>query len=194
MSTPLIVVGVVVLFVFFMVLGAINKRKRDDAWRQLANELGANFIQGGFMRSSAVQMPFKEWTITLDVYSVSSGDSNTSYTRLKTLLKDMQGFQFFLFRKSVITKIDKALGAKDIAFADPEFDRAFVIRGSDPARVQALFSSQRICQLFLTERASLTGSLRKNLLSLEILGEVKDVERLKTFFAMFQETLLQLQK
>jgi len=39
---------------------------------------------------------------------------------------------------------------------------------------------------------SLTGSLKKNVLSLEITGDIKDVERLKNFFGMVKETLVQL--
>jgi hypothetical protein len=191
MSTPLIVAGAVGLFVIFLVWGAIAKRKRDDAWRQLAVEIGANFVEGGLLHSSKVQMPFKEWTITLDIYSVSSGDSSSNYTRLSAPVQDKQGFQFTLLRKSIVSKIDHALGAKQIVTGDAEFDDAFVVRGNDAAKERDLFSHQKICQLYLTER-SLAGSLRKNVLSLEITGEIKDVERLKNFFDLFKETLVWL--
>jgi hypothetical protein len=143
------------------------------------------------MRSSKLQMPFKEWTITLDTYSVSSGDSSTNYTRLYAPVQDMHGFTFNLLRKNIVSKIDHALGAKEIVTGDAEFDRAFAVRGNDDAKERDLFSHQRICQLYLAERA-LTGSLRKNVLSLEIMGDIKDVERLKAFIEMFKETLVQL--
>jgi hypothetical protein len=192
MSTPLIVAGAVALFVIFIIWGAIAKRKRDTAWRQLATEIGATFVDGGFMHSSKVQMPFKQWTITLYTYSVSSGDdSSTTYTRLSAPIQDAQGFQFTLLRKNIVTKIDHVLGAKEIATGDAEFDRTFAVRGNDDTKERDLFSHARICQLYLAERA-LTGSLRKNVLSLEIMGDIKDVERLKTFFEMFKETLGQL--
>ncbi len=175
----------------FLAWGEIAKRKRDKAWRQLAGEIGANFVSGGFMRSSKVQMPFKQWTITLDIYSVSSGDSSSNYTRLSAPVQGPQGFQFTLLRKSIISKIDHALGAKDIVTGEAEFDDAFVVRGNDAAKERELFSHQKICQLYLTER-SLAGSLRKNVLSLEITGEIKDVQRLKNFFELFKETLVWL--
>jgi hypothetical protein len=192
MSTPLIIAGMVVLFVIGVGWGVIAKQKRDNVWRQLATEIGATFVGGGFMRGSKVQMPFKEWTITLDTFSVSTGnDSSTTYTRLYAPLKDMHGFQFNLLRKSIVSKIDHALGAKDIVTGNAEFDHAFVVRGNDDAKERDLFSHQRMCQLYVTEPA-LTGSLKKNLLSLEITGDIKDVERLKRFFEMFKETLVQL--
>ena len=105
MSTPLIVAGAVGLLVIFIIWGAIAKRKRDDAWKQLANEIGAKFVSGGFMRSSSVLISFQQWTIMLDTYSVSSGDSSTNYTRLSARTQDMHGFQFFLLRKNVISKL-----------------------------------------------------------------------------------------
>jgi hypothetical protein len=192
MSTPLIVAGAVALFVIFIIWGVTAKRKRDTAWRQLAAEIGANFVDGGFMHSSKVQMPFKQWTITLYTYSISSGDdSSTTYTRLSAPVQGTQAFQFTLLRKNIVTKIDHALGAKEIVTGDGEFDRAFVVRGKDDAKVRALFAHPRICQLYLAER-SLSGSLNKNVLSLDVTGEIKDVERLKNFFEMFKETLVQL--
>jgi len=191
MTTTLIIAGMAVLIAIGIIWGAIAKRKRDDAWKQLANEIGAKFVSGGFMRSSSVLISFQQWTIMLDTYSVSSGDSSTNYTRLSARTQDMQGFQFFLLRKNVISKIDHALGAKEIVTGDAEFDRSFAVRGNDDAKERDLFTHPRICQLYLAER-TLTGSLRKNILSLEIMGDIKDVSRLKTFIEIFKETLVHL--
>ena len=74
---------------------------------------------------------------------------------------------------------------------DAEFDRAFAVRGNDDAKERDLFSHPGLCQLYLKERA-LAGSLRKNVLSLEIMGDIKNVERLKNFFEIFKETLVHL--
>ena len=108
-----IAAGAVVIFVIFMVFGFFASRKRDEAWRQLATELGATFVKGGFRRSSLVQLPFKQWTVNLDTYSVSSGDSSTTYTRVLAHLPDMQGFWFALSKKGLVSKLDKALGTKE---------------------------------------------------------------------------------
>jgi hypothetical protein len=119
-----------------------------------------------------------------------SGDSSTTYTRLKAPLQDMQGFQFSLSKKSLVSKLDKALGAKEIATGDPEFARAFVIRGKDEAKVRALFASQKIRQLLQTERSA-TGFLRGSVLDLEVEGDLKDIERLKSLFEAFGEIINQ---
>ncbi len=130
--------------------------------------------------------------MTLDIYSLPSGDSSTTYTRLKAALQDMQGFQFSLTKKGLVSKLDKALGAKEIATGDAEFDRAFVIRGKEEARVRALFANEKIRQLLQTERSA-TGFLRNNVLDLEVEGDLKDIERLKTLFEVFEEMINQLE-
>jgi hypothetical protein len=186
-----IAAGAVAIFVIFIGLGLIANRKRDDAWRQLASELGASFVKGSFRRSSMLMIPYKDWTVTLDTYSVPSGDSSTSYTRVSAPLQDMQGFWFALTKKGLVSKLDKALGTKEYPTGDAEFDKAFVIRGNDESKIKALFAHQSIRQLFQTER-SLTAAIKKNVLSIEVTGSVKDPERLKTLFAMIKETLVQL--
>ncbi len=192
MILPLIILGALIFLILLWVLGSISKRKRDAIWRQLAVELGAEFVESGFFRSSNVQAHVKDCTVTLDVYSMPSGDSSTTYTRLKAPLQDLQGLQFTLSRKSLVTKLDKALGAKEIATGDAEFDHAFAIRGIDEAKVRALFSNQKIRQLLQTE-VSATGFLRGNVLDLEVEGDLKDIARLKSLFEVFGELPNQLE-
>jgi hypothetical protein len=187
-----IILGALLFLILLWILGFISKRKRDEVWRQFASELGAEFIEGGFLHSSKVQARVKGCTVTLDVYSMPSGDSSTTYTRLKAPIQDMQGFQFSLTKKSLVSKLDKALGAKEIATGDAEFDRAFVVRGNEEAKVQTLFANPKIRQLLQTERSA-TGFLRGNMLDLEVEGDLKDIERLKSLFKMFEEMLSQLE-
>jgi hypothetical protein len=46
---------------------------RDEVWRQLCNEIGADFVEGGFWKGNKVQARVKEWFVTLDTYTVSTG-------------------------------------------------------------------------------------------------------------------------
>ena len=41
-------------------------------WRQLSEEIGAEFVEGGFWKGeSKVQAHVGPWTVTLDTYTVS---------------------------------------------------------------------------------------------------------------------------
>ncbi len=55
-----IILGALLFFVLLWVLGYIARRKREVVWRQLAGELGAEFIEGGFFHSGKVQAPHPE--------------------------------------------------------------------------------------------------------------------------------------
>jgi len=53
---------------------------KEEVWRQLCQEIGADFVEGGFWRGDKVVAKVKEWTLTLDTYTVSTGKSSTTYT------------------------------------------------------------------------------------------------------------------
>ena len=43
---------------------------KDEVWRQLSQEIGAEFVEGGFWKGNKVQAHVGPWTITLDIYTV----------------------------------------------------------------------------------------------------------------------------
>jgi hypothetical protein len=185
------------IFLGALVIGGIiwvvvARQKQASAWSQFANEVGAEFTQSGFFRASKVLARVKESTVTLDTYSVPSGDSSTVYTRMRAPLKNKDGFQFTIFRIGLFSKLDRALGAQDIAIGDAEFDRDFVIRGNNETRVRALFASLRIRQMIQAQRSIRLG-VKDSELRFEVQGVIKDVERLKAIFELVKETLYQLE-
>jgi hypothetical protein len=193
MNSILIFLGFMILFfIVWIVISQMRRRQQNDAWGQFASEIGAEFIEGGLFRSSKVQAHVKEWTVTLDTYSVSSGDSSEIYTRMKAAVQDKDGFWFTLSRTGLVAKLDKALGAQDIEIGDPGFDQAFTIRSNNESKVRSLFLNLKIRQMIQAER-SITLGIRKNALSLETRGVIRDVERLKSLFELFKETLNQLE-
>lgn len=177
----IVLVAVVVGFI-------ITRRQRDNAWRQLANELGAEFISGGALHSSKVLAHVRQWTLTLDTYSVPSGDSSTTYTRLRSPLQNKDGFQFTLFREGLIGKLEKVLGAQDIEIGVEDFDHDFVIQGNNEPRLRALLLDVKIRQLIQGQR-SIKLSLKGEELRFEAQGVIKDVPRLKSLFELFGELL-----
>ena len=94
---------------------------KDEVWRQLSQEMGAEFVDGGFWKGSKVQVHVKPWTITLDTYSESSGESSVTYTRMRAPYINPEGFRFTIYRKSIFSALGKLLGMQDIEVGDPEF-------------------------------------------------------------------------
>ena len=101
------------------------------------------------------------------------------------------------------------LGMQDVDVGQPDFDRDFVIQGTDEAKLRRLFANARIRQLIaaqpqvhfkLNEAPGLfTRDLFAevpprdvNTLDFFLFGVIKDKERLRLMFDLFAETLDEL--
>jgi len=180
------------IFIIAVAWGLIARGNGEDAWKQLAAEIGGEYRKGSFLRSSKVQVHVRTWIVTLDSYSISSGDSSTTYTRIRAPFQNTAGLQLRITRKSLTSKLDKALGAKEIPIGDPDIDRDFVVKGNNYSKIQALFTNRRICQLIQAQR-SITLMVKDNELNFETQGVIEDVVRLKSLFELFNELLTQLE-
>jgi hypothetical protein len=174
---------------------------QDEVWKQLCSEIGAEFVEGGFWRGDKVQARVKEWTVTLDTYTVSTGKSHVTYTRMRAPYVNQDGFRFTIYRKGLFSGLGKLLGMQDIEVGDPEFDRDFVIKGNDESKVLALFANPKIRQLIQAQpdihlqvkddEGWFSASFPQGVdeLCFQVVGVIKDVERLKSLYELFAETL-----
>jgi len=177
---------------------------KDEVWRQLSQEIGAEFVEGGLWKGNKVQLHVKPWTISLDTYTVNSQHSHVTYTRMRAPYVNPEGFRFTIYRKGAFSDLGKLLGMQDIAVGDPEFDEAFIIQGNNETRVQALFSDPKIRQMIQSQpkiRLQVKDSegwfgprFPENVdeLYFQVEGVIKDVERLKALFDLFAAVLEQL--
>jgi hypothetical protein len=183
------------------ILRQIFGPSQEEVWRQLCSEIGAEFVAGGFWRGNKVQARVKEWTVTLDTYTVSTGDTHITYTRMRAPYVNKDGFRFTIYRKSLFSELGKRLGMQDIEVGDPEFDRDYVIKGNDESKVLALFGNPRIRQLIQAQPSielqvkddegwfSTSFPEGVDELYFQVVGVIKDVERLKSLYELFAETL-----
>lgn len=72
---------------------------RGEVWRRLSNEIGADFVEGGFWKGGKVQAHVGLWTVTLDTYTESGGESSVTYTRMRAPFVNPDGFRFTVYRK-----------------------------------------------------------------------------------------------
>ena len=177
---------------------------KDEVWRQLSQEIGAEFVEGGFWKGKKVQSHVGPWTVTLDTYTDSSGESSTTYTRMRAPYINPEGFRFTIYRKGLFSGLGKLLGMQDIEVGDLEFDEAFIIKGNDESKVYALFANPKIRQMIQAQpkiRLEVKDSegwfgprFPEDVDELHFLavGVIKDIERLKALFDLFAAVLDQL--
>jgi hypothetical protein len=187
-------------------LGLLNlfSSKRREIWRQFAGEIKADYVEGGFFKSDKVRIKHRQWTITLDTYSESSGESHVTYTRFRAPYLNKDGFRFTIRRKGFFSGISKLLGKPYVEVGYTEFDEAFLIQATDETQSRALFANPRIRELIeMQPKIFLTVEYHKGWWSPrfpegveELLfrsaGAIKDLDRLKSLYYLFIELLNQL--
>jgi hypothetical protein len=186
------------------VLRSLFGPSQAEIWQQLAREIGANYSGDGFWTGAKVAARHNQWTITLDTFTVSTGKSSHTYTRMRAPYVNPDGFRFTIYRKSVFTDLGKWLGMQDVLIGDPHFDDAFVIKGNDEKKLRHLFANQQLKSLIgfqptiqLTVRDDegwfgTTFPQGVDELHFHVGGVIKDINRLKLLYDLFAETLEEL--
>lgn len=177
---------------------------RKDVWRQLSDEVGASYVDGGFWKGDKVKVTHGEWAVTLDTYTVSTGKSTVVYTRMRAPYVNPDGFRFTIYRRGMFTGIAKWLGMQDLEIGDERFDHDFVIKTNDEAKVRELLASPKLREL-LDRQKKVHFTVKDDEgwfgprfdenadeLNFTVVGVIKDIERLKLLYELFAETLDQL--
>ena len=176
----------------------------QEIWRQLCAEIGAQYVEGGFWKGDKVQAAHGPWTITLDTYTVSTGKSSITYTRMRAPFVDPEGFRFTVYRKGIFSDVGKWFGMQDLEIGDEAFDRDFILKSNQESKLRELLLSSRMRELIGQQpqiyfavkddegffRSSFPEGVDE--LYFQVVGVVRDVERLKLLYELFAETLDQL--
>jgi hypothetical protein len=177
---------------------------RKEIWQRLSAQMGARYVEGGLWKADKVEAKHGQWTVTLDTYAVSTGKATIIYTRMRAPYVNPDGFRFTIYRRGFFSDIGKRFGMQDIDVGDPDFDEAFIIKGTDEGRIRSLFSAPRLRELVARQpEISLTvkddeGWFGPSFpdgvdeLRFTVVGVIKDVERLRLLYDLFAETLDQL--
>lgn len=174
---------------------------KDEIWSQLSQEIGADYDEGGFFKKGKVVLSHRQWEITLDTHVVHSGESTITYTRMRAPYVNRDGFRFNIYRKNMFSGIGKLFGMKDIEVGDAFFDDEFIIQGEPENLVRSLLNNGMIRQLIQNQPKihfqvkDDEGAFRKSFpegvdeLYFEVVGVIKDKERLKNLFDLFSLVL-----
>jgi hypothetical protein len=174
---------------------------KDEIWSQLSQEIGADYEEEGFFKAGKVVLSYREWEITLDTYTVHTGKSTIIYTRMRAPYVNRDGFRFNIYRKNIFSWIGKLLGVNDIEIGDSFFDDEFIIQGEPEHLVRSLLTNGEIRRLIQSQPdihfqvKDDEGWFRKSFpegvdeLYFEVVGVIKDKERLKNLFDLFSAVL-----
>jgi hypothetical protein len=186
------------------ILRAMFGPSKEEIWRLLSAEIGAEYVDGGFWHGDRVQARHKDWTVTLDIYTISTGQAHIQYTRLRAPYVNADGFRFRVYRAGFFSELGKRLGMQDVEIGREEFDRDFVIKGNDKARLNWFFANEKIRALLqaqpevqfevVDDEGWFGADFPQGVdeLRFQVRGVIKDVDRLKQLFELFAVTLDEL--
>lgn len=113
-------------------------------------------------------------------------------------------FWFTIYRKGFFSELGKLMGTQDVEVGDYDFDEAFIIKGNDEDGVRALFTDPKIRQM-IQDQSQIRLKVKDSEgwfgprfpedvdeLLFQVVGVIKDVERLKALFNLFATVLDQL--
>ena len=172
-----------------------------EIWRQLSEAIGARYVEAGFLKGDRVEASHQDWIVTLDTYVVPAGKAHIPCTRMRAAFRNPGGVRFTVYRRSIFSGIAKIFGMQDIEVGADDFDRDFIVKGTDESRVRALLSSPRLREL-LARQPEIHLSVKDDEgwfathfpegvdeLYFSVAGVIKDTDRLKQLFELFAEFL-----
>jgi len=179
-------------------------KSRKEAWREVADEMGFQLVEGGFFKTDKIIGKLYDWTITLDTYTVSTGKTSTTYTRIRAPYRYKDDFRFKIYRKGLFSNLGKILGTQDVEVGMPSLDENFIIQGNDEEKMKNLFTHQSI-QKIIEDQERIRLEVKDDdgfmgtkfpegvkQLYFQDHGVIKDEKRLVALFFLFGEVLKKL--
>ena len=177
---------------------------KKEIWQQLAEEIQADYVNNGFWAGDRVEAHVDNWVVVLDTYTVSTGKSTITYTRMRVPFVNLDNFYFKIYRTGIFSGLGKVLGMEDINTGYEEFDDDFIIKSNSEEKVKQLFSNAAIRSLIQDQRQinleikDDEGFFKKHFpdgvdeLYFQVTGVIKDIDRLKELYELFAEVLKEL--
>lgn len=177
---------------------------KKEVWQQLAEKIQAEYINKGFWAGDRVEAHVDNWVVVLDTYTVSTGKSSITYTRMRAPFVNLDNFYFKIYRTGIFSGLGKILGMEDINIGYEEFDEDFVIKGNSEEKVKQLFSNKSIRDL-IQEQPKISLEIKDDEgffsshfpegvdeLYFQVAGVIKDIDILKELYELFAEVIKEL--
>lgn len=179
---------------------------QSEVWSEFTSEIEAEYIKGGVFQADKIISGFENWTVTIDTYSQSSGNSTATYTRFRAPYKELENMDFKIYKSGIFSGIGKALKMQDVLTGDSDFDQKFTVKGNNEGKLKELLELDKIRQIIKAEdkikietkrdRSPFSSKLPQDVNQLYFLenGLIKDKERLTNIYTLIVFMLKQLTK
>ncbi|HEY9676594.1 MAG TPA: hypothetical protein V6C76_01230 [Drouetiella sp.] len=122
-----------------------------SVWMDLADEAKGEFTENNGV--ARVRIPMAPWTVTFEC----SHSKGKDHSRILLAYDAKSDFVFDIYNRSWLADAQKTLGMQDIVVGYDEFDRDYIIKGSDINKVKQLFSFENIREMIQLQKAVRLG-------------------------------------
>ncbi len=180
------------------------KLSRTEAWQAAADRVDGEFVAGKRSSNDQVHMDHGPWSVRLDTYTVHTGQTSITYTRVRSFYVARTHFTLQISRRNVGTWLAGLFGAYPLVIGDAEMDKKYVVKGSSEPRVRSFLMDTRLRELIKVQPSlrlevrRLSRGQRKEMgegvraVALQTTGVVKDPERLENYMLLVAQALDQL--
>ena len=180
-----------------MIVAFRNRKRAQETWRSFALRHGFEHLPPGppslfseraavaFRDPGEVQGKFHDLPFLLQVAIEGTGKNRSVLTIMSVEIQDCPA-GLTIYHENVFLKITKLFGARDVKTGDAEFDKAFVVKGSEPADVSAWLTQPRRSAILRVIGQKPDIDIRDGCLRFEGRQIVDDIEELEQALATFE--------
>jgi hypothetical protein len=111
-----------------------------SVWMDLTDEMNGEFEDGTYAVKAKLPLAGTPLSLFMQMHTHPMGQAISETTVLALPFNFENEFQFAVHNSSTVEEVAKILGLQDIVVGDADFDKTYIIQGSDPRLVQKLFS------------------------------------------------------
>lgn len=175
-----------------------------EAWQAVADRVDGEFVAGNWSSRDQVHMKHGPWSVQLDTYTISTGQSSVTYTRVRSFYVAHDDFTLRISRRHVGTWLAGLFGAYPATVGDAEMDEKYVVKSSNEPRTRSFLMDTRLRELIKVQPSlrlevmRLSRGQRKEMgegvraVAVQTTGVVKDPERLENYMRLVAHALDQL--
>ena len=179
---------------------------QNEIWSGIASELNAEFSSSGWLQRGRIDLIRKNIIISLDTYTVSSGKTSVTYTRMRSTFENKSGLEMKIYRKNIFSWIGKLFGMQNISIGDNKFDDEYILQGNPENDIIKIFNDNSMKSLIRYQQDICFEIKKDNRwfikkypsgieeLYFQCNGVIKDEKRLKMLFELFIVTIDRLKK
>ncbi len=177
---------------------------RREAWHAVAAALDGQCVEGAWPVKDKAVFQHLRWTIVLDTYTVNTGQTAVTYTRIRAPFTGSDDFKLTVARRNWLSRFDIVLRARTIKVGSRMFDEKYVTRTNNEGRARSLLNSSEVRGLIMVQ-PSLRLEIRRPSWSrrrklsegardviVQTTGVVTDPVRLENYVMLVAHTLDQL--